>query len=268
MTFMLARRTGTSRGLRSVAVLLILASALLIMLPASAFRAENPIGISGDVRLRGDKPVAGTFDLPYKNYGGWKVHCTRERCERTYVHKSEGTLAVKLRTYRILEEVRAFDYYALDVKTTNEDRSGESRIGWAKVHIDSVGAVRIIDYGDSGSESSASPICRTLDLGLSGSVSIVGASFSLGTVRLCGAGSGWYVDRRESDSTTVYQADNFRSVEWMYTERVVKVPAGEHPKFRVYVHVPNDRCERANDGKCYDYANSTYAREYKIGTSG
>jgi hypothetical protein len=213
--------------------------------------------------------VSGTYNLAYNNYS--EEFCTDGSrppylCFVAY-RVSRGKAAVKLRTYKLKEGLRNYDYYLVDVEVANLDRYGASSNGWMKVHINKAGTTTIVDYSDTKSVSSTKDSCYSVTPSFGASIGPVGASFSLGSMTFCDDGASYPVDYR-SGTRTVWMAYNLRKINSLVSERIVKVNQGAHPKFEVTIHVPTDVCTDSRSGDCTDYTNATKLTTYTIGTSG
>jgi hypothetical protein len=225
--------------------------------------------VRGDVLLVGEKPVSGTYNLAYRNYSGH--FCTDGSylpylCYVAY-HVSRGTAAVKLRTYKLKEGLKAYDYYIIDVEVANVKPYGASTGGWMKVHIYPSGSTTIVDYSDTKSVSSSKSSCYSVTPSFGAAIGPVGASVSLGSIRFCSSSASYVIDYRKG-ARTVWMAHNLRKISSFVSERIVKVHAGAHPKFGITGHVPTDKCTASRSGDCTDYTNDTTLYHYTIGTSG
>ena len=249
------------------------AGILLAGLASLVITALAPVSASasvrGDVLLVGEKPVSGTYNLAYRNYS--EQFCGEQSyppyiCYVVY-HVSRGTAAVKLRTYKLKEGLKKYDYYIVDVEVDNVKPYGASSKGWMKVHIYPEGSTTIVDSSDTQSVSSSKSSCYSVTPSFGASIGPVGASFSAGSVRFCGKGASYQIDYRKG-ARTVWMAHNLRKISTFVSERIVKVHAGAHPRFGITVHVPTDKCTDTWHGDCSDYTNDTTLYHYKIGTSG
>src|SRR6476619_7120107 len=105
----------------------LLFAGLIAVLGATAFPSATA-SVRGDVLLVGEKPVSGTYNLSYRNYSekfcGWGSS-TPYICYEVY-HVSRGTAAVKLRTYKLKEGLKKYDYYIIDVEVDNVKPYGAS----------------------------------------------------------------------------------------------------------------------------------------------
>lgn len=223
--------------------------------------------VKGDLRLVGERPVRGTFDLKYNNYREQKRTCRPHVCTPRGYRVARGEMRVKLRTYRVVESLRKYDYYVLDVDVVNADRYGSSKKGWAKVHIAKASKIKWVDYGDTSSVSATEADCTEIGLSMGGSVGPGGASISWGSVRFCDDEASYAVERREGKTTT-YLAAHTREISHYSSQRLVKVRRGKRPTFKVSVHVPTDKCTDAEDGNCVEYTNDTNLVSYRIKSDG
>ncbi|MCD4526292.1 hypothetical protein [Nocardioides sp. cx-173] len=242
----------------------------LMVAPAPATQAD----VQGDVVMVGEKPVAGTYDMAYNNYSEKMKVCTmsRERkrdyyCEFHGYRVARGKMHVKLHTYRVREGMRKYDFYVLDVDVDNTDRYGKSKKGWMKVHIENVGAVKLVDFSDTTSVSATKADCAEIGLSIGHSVGPASASMDWGSVRFCDKQARYYIEGSTGDHT-VYEAEHTRQISSLSSQRIVKVPRGKRPVFSVTVHLPNDDCTKTGYGNCTAFKNSTYLKTWKIGTRG
>lgn len=242
----------------------IMVSTLVLITMTSVGADPATADVRGDVRLTAERPVSGTFDLDYNNYGEKFQTCDPEGiCTEKGYKVARGTLKVKLRTYRLVEEVDKFDYYVLDVDVVNADRYGRSKRGWAKVHVTNVGRVRLIDHSDTTSVSASEPDCVDVNLSMGQSVGPASASVDWGSVRFCEKGAKYVVEKRTGDTTT-YLASHTREISHFSSQRIVKVRRGKRPKFKVSVHVPTDDCTSTYQGDCDGYENDTRLESWRI----
>lgn len=255
----------TRRFRRRAGVLLLCLFATLGVM----FAAPASGSVRGDVLLVGEKPVSGTYNLAYRNYSG--KFCTDGSrppyiCYVAY-HVARGTAAVKLRTYKVKEGLKRYDYYLVDVEVDNVKPYGASKDGWMKVHIYPDGATKIVDYSDTQSVSSTKSSCYSVTPSFGAAIGPAGVSFSAGSITFCDKGASYQIDYRKS-TRTVWMAHNLRKINTFVSERIVKVPRGAHPRFGITVHVPTDKCTDTRAGDCTDFTNDTTLYHYKIGTSG
>src|SRR5690348_14312722 len=114
------------------------AGMLLVGLAALVGAALTPTSatasVRGDVLLVGEKPVSGTYNLAYRNYSEKFCGANSRPPYICYVvyHVSRGTAAVKLRTYKLKEGLKSYDYYIVDVEVDNVKPYGASSKGWMK----------------------------------------------------------------------------------------------------------------------------------------
>lgn len=229
--------------------------------------------VKGDLRMVGELPVSGTYDFPYKNYSEKIQICQKDGCQFFGYRVSDGTLRVKLHTYRLVEEVDEYAYFILDVEVENTNRGGKSKNGWAQVWVENVAApgrrpVKLVDYADTRSISANDPDCKTLNLSIGHSVGPANASLDWGSVQFCDKAASYDIDRREGKNRTVFMAHHAREVARFSTQRIVKVPAGKRPAFKVTIHVPSDDCTATGYGNCTKYRNETNTYNYIIKTTG
>ncbi|UUW87580.1 hypothetical protein ABFU82_04340 [Nocardioides sp. WV_118_6] len=267
--------TAAARSWSVGAALLVLLAGLLAMVGAPDARAD----VRGDLVLVGEKPRVGTIDLAYRNYSERIEHCvyTRPRattprakdvdCTWKGYKVARGTLKVRLRTYRLREDIRD-DYYVLDVDIANAGAYGGSVKGWFKLHVDNVGATRILEHSDTKAISSRKASCDTLQLSIGQSLGPVSASMNWGTVRFCGKSAKYAIDARKGKKT-VWMSTHLRATSHLSSQRIVKVPRGKKPVFEIGIHVPTDKCtQRRGSDACFGYANGTLFKSYRIGTTG
>lgn len=247
----------------------VLLAGLFALLGTSFAIPSATASVRGDVLLVGEKPVSGTYNLPYRNYSekfcGWGSS-TPYICYEVY-HVSRGTAAVKLRTYKLKEGLKRYDYYIIDVEVDNVKPYGASSNGWMKVHIYPRGSTSIVDYSDTKSVSSSKNSCYSVTPSFGASIGPVGASVSLGSITFCDDNASYDIDYR-TGTRTVWMAHNLRKINSFVSERIVKVHAGAKPQFGITVHVPTDKCTDTWHGDCSDYTNDTTLYHYHIGTSG
>ena len=191
-------------------------------------------------------------------------------CEFLGFRKSEGTVEVKLSTFRISEGRRKFDYYILDVDVLNTGREGSSENGWFKTVVEH-GNARVKDQANTKSAYfDDDKDCKAMTLGLSTPWPIVSAAVDLGTVTFCEKGARYSMST--SGSVSTYMADNAREVTHVASERILKVRRGDKPRFTVTVTVPSDDCTEVGtgsaSGNCVEYDNETVTRTFSVGTKG
>lgn len=230
--------------------------------------------VKGDLRMVGEQPVAGTYDFKYKNYSEKMRLCMEDGyCEFLGYRVADGTVHMKLHTYRLIEGIDDYDYYVLDVDVENTGRGGSSKNGWAQVFVENIAApggrrVRLVDYADTKSISAKEPDCDTLNLGIGHSVGPASASLDWGSVEFCDKAASYEVERREGANRTVFMAHHAREVARFSSQRIVKVPAGKRPTFKVTIHLPSDDCTASRQGRCTKFVNDTITYGYVIGTTG
>ncbi|MEP9365588.1 hypothetical protein ABLE68_21650 [Nocardioides sp. CN2-186] len=229
--------------------------------------------VKGDLRMVGEQPVSGTYDFAYNNYSEKITPCVGAHCYFKGYRVSNGTLHVKLHTYKLVERIRDYDYYVLDVDVDNGSRGGASHNGWAQVFVENAAnargrAVRMVDYSDTKSISANSPDCTSLSLAMGHAVGPVSASVSWGSVEFCDKAASYDIDRHEGANRTVFMAHDARNVARFSTQRIVKVPRGAKPSFKVTVHIPRDVCTSADDNICNKYRNATATWSHVINTTG
>lgn len=246
------------------------------VLTLSTANTPADAAVRGSVKMVGEKPVSGTYNFAYKNYSGTETTCqyhsyggynSGSYCSGKAYRVSKGTAEVKLRSYKISEGMKKYDYYLVDVEVANAGRAGTSTGGWMKVHIEQAGSTKIIDHTDSVSKSSDSKSCVNIYPSFGAGWGSVSAGISFDPISFCGKGSSVAIDSR-SGLHTAWMAHNLRAIKSFVTERIVKVPAGAHPKFKVSVHVPTDTCTQAWTSYCTAYKNGDRLVSYTIGTSG
>jgi hypothetical protein len=245
-------------------LLLSLTTALVAVRPATADVAVTQQGV-----IVGDKPVSGRYAVSWTNYGEKKQNCygapPHPTCLFIGYRVARGKITTKLRTYKIKDGLRKYDFYLLDVDMMNVNRSGSSKLGDASISIDFSNAT-LVDYTQSKSMNADEPDCHSVDVTFSTPFPYVSASTSLGEVEWCDEHASLLLTK--AGDVTWYAADHLATIKHFMMDRAVKVAKGQRPRFTVHLTVPNDDCTKASDGWCKQYSNGIKTRTYKVGTSG
>lgn len=262
-------RIGGNMKLKVVALgcCIFLVATVLVLVLNPRDDAAADVGHTQQVVLVGDKPVSGSFKLRYKNYAGKYRICDDQHCVYDGMKVSDGTLEVRLTTYKVREGIDKLDYYLFDVDTVNAGRGGKSDGGWANVRVSNV-KVKPTAFNDTKSVSAKEEDCKSVVLGMSTPWPWVSASFDLGSVRFCDDSASY---RKEAvGSTAKYQARDLRDISSFDSERAVKVPAGKRPTFRVSFEIPVDVCTKVGETnhRCWEYDNRRRTKTFYIGTTG
>ena len=238
----------------------------------SAAIARAVVGFSQDAVMVGDLPVSGRYRASFNNYDEKIVRCHDSPtlpegtiCDQKGYRVARGTLATKLHAYRVKEGIKRFNYYLVDVDIDVVGHSGTSDTAWADVSIGTTNA-RLVERSDTDSISASGNGCDTLDLTMSGGISIVTAAIDLGHVTFCADQA--YFKRTSSGATSTYHAHRLAHINGLSVQRAVKVPAKSKPVFVVRVTIPKDDCTAAKDGLCTKFSNASVTRTYRVGTTG
>jgi hypothetical protein len=250
--------------MRKVPVLLV----VLALAVTSLVATSSPVGaepqLTVPIRMVGDQPVSGRFKLAYTNYGEKHQACygNPPQCRFIGYRVGRGSVQTRLRTYKIREGVKKYDYFLLDVDVVNVDRSGSSKLGEAGVSILTKNA-RPVEAYDSKSVSADDDGCHSLDVTMSTPWPYIQASADLGSVEFCHEDASL---NRVSNGRFV--ADHLQMIRKFTISRAVKVPAGQRPKFKVRLLLPNDDCTKASEDWCKAFDNRSRTVTYTVNTTG
>lgn len=241
----------------------------LIIKPDMPVEANVPTGQVA--RLRDQAPVSGTFGARYKNYG--ESYC----CHGFYYTVAKGDIRTKVNSYVIKEEMKAYDFYLLDVDAALADQTGRSSWGDASFAVHTIApAGTIIGTDDSRSVTRDPRDCQSFPVSVGagigwsagGAGANVGASIDVGAVRFCDAAASFTVAHHGSDA--IYHASRLAKIQRLNLARVVKVKAGTKPRFQVILTYPTDSCTAGGSRPetCGRFIDSTTSVVYRVGTTG
>lgn len=189
-------------------------------------------------KLVGDRPVSGNYSLPYNHYGepvGPTGSCMISYIPQCYYHSS-GRIVTHLRTYKLHDGLKRYDFYLLDITGRVKNAKGNaSDNASAYVGVQPRG-VRIVDHVKSGSLRARSKSCRTYSIDLGLGFGPISAGTQLGSVDFCSKTAHL---QRDSGGWTMFDLAATRTFD--LTE-LVKVPRGKHPYFKVTLATDDDHC--------------------------
>ncbi|QBR90920.1 hypothetical protein [Nocardioides euryhalodurans] len=256
--------------LKRLAITTLSSLVVLGMLMAVPSSADVPVG--QQVRAEQSKPASGMFKIAYKNYA--RDNCVhywtgpsgathkREKCNHGY-RKVEGTLKVKLTTYKVVENLR-HDVYMIYADVRNPNASGSSNLGWYDINLVTE-KHRLVDSGESTAFSRDTD-CAPVSVGLSAGVPGLSASAS-GDVNFCGGNFAELKRDKIGKARTKYTAKGMRQVRRTSITRWVRVESGKRPHFKVNIKTSQDSCTASDDGWCTRYDDVIKTRRFKIGTT-
>lgn len=220
----------------------LLISALLITSACSAASAD--VGdYSQDVKITNELPVSGYF--AEQRYRDVLLTQTGSNCghrvglEGCYKYTT-GDVAVKLRTYKVVEELRGG--YDLFVVVANIDVDVDSAsTGVSNMYFNLITNAKVVDYVDTSGKSASANECRSIDLSISRTIGPLDAGADLGSVRFCSEAAS-LVRRYAEPSKVAYKAHHFNKFRSIQVARVVKVERDVRPKFRLDLQLRRDVC--------------------------
>ncbi|MBO9522847.1 MAG: hypothetical protein J7518_15040 [Nocardioidaceae bacterium] len=183
-----------------------------------------------------------------------------------YWRVSRGTATTRVTTFKVMEKIRAYDFYLLDVDVTTSSRTGTGDGGPSAFRIHSAGP-SVFDRNDSRSIDSQSSGCTTVGVTMSTPWPVVGASATVGHASLCGDHGD--LIRSYSGGDAVYRGTHLDDVRHLTMQRWVQVAAGKKPSFGINVVLPLDSCTRGDGkGHCIKFSEGSTSRSIAIGTTG
>ncbi|GGO92201.1 hypothetical protein GCM10011584_28050 [Nocardioides phosphati] len=246
----------------------------LLSVPTGSASAD--VQVTQQAKLVGQRPVSGRYERSFKNYGAVYT-CNDiyvgELCNplKVYGYRvARGTLRTSLNAYHILDGLKGYDFYLVDVDVDVTDHSGTDRGAWADFYLTTRNAT-IVDFYDSKSIAAKDDGCHKLRLTLSTPWPFVSAAMDAGSVNFCDSRASLTVSH--SGTQGHFHANRLAKINHLTMERVVKVKRGEKPVFRMRTVVPTDSCTGTRTmplGQvlCSSYDNRTSSVTYSVGTSG
>jgi hypothetical protein len=260
--------TRTKLSLLAVAATLLLLVLLLQVFVFKSSPSAADVPYSQNVQAVGEKKYVATW----AKYGPEQVATTicggRAGCSGppAYWMVSHGTATIRATTFKVTEQVKAYDYYLLDVDVTTSGRSGNGDGANATFVVHSAGPT-VHDRNDSKSINATKSSCTKVAVGMSTPWPLVTASTTVGNATLCSAGAD--LTRTYSGSDAHYRARMLSAVRHLTMQRWVKVASGAKPSFTVLITLPQEYCTKGDGhGHCRDYASSTRTAIVALGTTG
>ncbi len=250
---------------RSIITVLALALSALLAVIGLTAPAGADVTATQQVKIRDESPESGLHKLSFRNYGE-KTLCEGSRKYGTYwcAHRvTKGNVATKLSTYKLVEG-RDYDYYLVDVDMT-VNRSGSSHWGWAHAILTTRTGTKLVDTRETAGISATQGDCRSLDLKLTSPWPVVSGSVGLGSVKFCDD-EATFSRHKRSGRTTEYKANRVGRTNHLSTQRWVKVPEGQKPRFKLRLELPKDTCTNYRESRCTSYTNGSVAKTYYVGT--
>jgi hypothetical protein len=179
-----------------------------------------------------------------------------------------GTARFTLATFKILDQNRKYDFYAVDASADLVKRHGDEDWGWMDVTLRSTGRTRIVAASWSRGVSVKNvTTCHTFPINLGVSYKGVGVSTTVGHVSFCNQGSAM------SDSRVAggrfYHAIGLSGIASLTGQRYVQVPQGRTPTFAVKVTTNADtlQCPTLSDGTHCFVGHGMHSKHRSIGTT-
>ena len=262
-----------TRKHRPLPVLLLTAIVTVVqiaVLGMTTSTAQASVPITQVAKLRDQAPVSGRFEAPYNNYD--ERVCIVRSCVSKWYRVARGTVATRLNAFVIKEEVRAYDFYLLDVDVDLQNQSGSSKTGWTTIRVRTLAnGGTIVDTDDSKSITKDPQDCQSFPVSVGAGWGVASAGIEVGAVTFCDDAAS--LTHKADGAVSVYSASRIAKIRDLTASRIVKVKRGDKPKFVVTVTVPYDDCTGVVDGgahagDCDQYTNHTKSYTYRVGTKG
>jgi hypothetical protein len=237
-----------------VVLILALASGLVSTIPASA-----TIGFGQQVKLRNDP---GPFHMKYSSFQNGIGACSD--CGHPE-NTPGGKMTVYPRTYKLVESNKQWDYYLVDVTVSVSGQSGARDSGFLDATVQSIGSVN--DATSSSGHSQTAQSCHTYPITISGGWGPLSVGTTVAHFSTCVNST---ISRKGISAGKSYHVSNFNGVNNVTFQRFVRVKAGSHPKFKVTLLRPTDKCVSTllPSGVEYNCFNLSAKRHWVIGTRG
>ena len=243
------------------------ATAVLLSLMGSAPPSVADVSYSQNVQAVGETKVVRNWTSYGPQYFAAFCPPRSPTCAVTkWWRVSRGTSTARLTTFKVVERIKAYDYYLLDVDVTTSSRTGSGDGGTEQIAIHS-GGPHLYDRNDSKSIDAKSSSCASFAVTMSTPWPFVTASSTVGHAMTCNKRAD--LTRTYSGADVVYRAHLLAKIRHLTMQRWVKVAAGKKPWFRVTTTLGADRCTKGDGhGHCIAYGNGSSARSTTISTSG
>lgn len=240
---------------------------IVFLIWSTSAPAVADIPITQNAKLVGEKPRSGMYSRNFRHVGDHWMVCNEVTCFGGY-RTLTGTLSTKLRTFRLSEGMRRYDYYLLDIDGKVSNLQGDST--GAIADIATITGLPDRDYIDdvstAGIKASGSS-CHGYPIDIGVGWGPVSAGTELGNVQFCGAKPS-LTRRSYVPHAYNYRLHDLKDIRTFTLSEIVKVPAGFHPTFQVNPVVEEDTCTKVEYGSCQSWTNSRRGDLYGIGTSG
>lgn len=229
---------GTSR-FRSVTV--VLAALVTAAAGAALFGPGQPaaadVAISQQVVLRQDH---GPYVMRYKQY---YPHNDGVATMRAY---GRGRLVFSLKSYKLKEQERRYDYYLVDFTGHTRRRRGWDSLGRAQVYLSTT---RVVNYTTYTKGKSTGPgRCRTRDIDIGATIGFVSVGTTVAHIRTCGDGA--RLRRRVTSRAAMFTATGLNEMRYFTAQKWVRVRQGNRPRFFAHVITNHDRCRQTFGSTC------------------
>ena len=222
--------------------------------------ASATIGFSQQVKLRDDH---GPYTYKYSAFNDGYNGCSYCTSKATI---NRGQVTLNLRTYRLVESNREYDYYLVDATVSTSKQHGTRGSGVLDATLRSVGKVNNATYSSGHSDTSQD--CHSYTVSIAGAWGPLSVGTDVGTYSTCVSS---HISRSPVSSGQSYHVTNLNGVKSVTFQRFDRVLAGQHPSFSLALGYRADRC-----GESYIpstgteiYCNKVHrTHEYKIGTTG
>jgi len=221
---------GARRVRSAAAAVLALATAvgaLVLLGPGGPAAAD--VAISQQVVLRQDH---GPYRMRYKQYypgdNGVSVASAYGR----------GRLTFSLRSYRLKERERRYDYYLVDFTGTTSRRRGWETLGRAQVYLSTTRRVNYTTY--SKGKSRGPKACTTRGVDIAATIGVVSVGTTVGHIRTCGARA--RLRMHKTSRAAMFTARGLNQMRYFTAQKWVRVRQGNRPRFFAHVITNHDRC--------------------------
>lgn len=239
-------------------IMLILA-AVVALVVLMAPDASATIGFSQQVKLRDDH---GPYSFNYTSFDDGFNGCSYCTDQPQINH---GRLTLNLRTYRLVESNRKYDYYLVDATVSTSGQHGSRASGVFDADVRSTSKVNDATYSSGHSDTPQS--CHTYTVSIAAAWGPLSAGTDVGSYSTCVHS---HITRSSVSSGQHYHVTNFNGVKSVTFQRFDRVLAGRHPTFAFRMQWHTDHCmttDVPSTGVMTHCDKSTRGHTYAIGTS-
>jgi hypothetical protein len=229
---------GASR-LRSAAaagVALTTAVGVLVLLGPGGPAAAD-VAISQQVVLRQDH---GPFRMRYKQYYPGDHGVSVDSAW------GKGRLTFSLKSYKLKEQERRYDYYLVDFTGVTSHRRGLRGVGRAQVYLSTTRRVNYTTY--SKGKSRGPKACQTRGINIAASIGVVSVGTTVGHIRTCGTKA--RVRMHRTSRAAMFTATGLNQMRYFTAQKWVRVRDDHRPRFFAHVITNHDRCRTTIGSSC------------------